>query len=98
MALNNSDEKVADPKYQNWSHQPITFSRANQWANILEPGRFPLVLDPIIRNVRFKKVLIDGGSTLNILFRNTLTELDIKSEDLKPYDAPFWGVVMGQTS
>jgi hypothetical protein len=29
MALNNSDEKVADPKYQNWSHQPITFSRAD---------------------------------------------------------------------
>jgi hypothetical protein len=55
-------------------------------------------LDPIIRNVRFKKVRIDGGSALNILFRNTLTELDIKLEDLKPYDAPFWGVLMGQTS
>jgi hypothetical protein len=53
MALNNSNEKVADPKYQNWSHQPITFSIADQWANILKPGRFPLVLDPIIRNVRF---------------------------------------------
>jgi hypothetical protein len=30
IALNNSNEKVADPKYQNWSHQPITFSRADQ--------------------------------------------------------------------
>jgi hypothetical protein len=29
MALNNPDERVADPKYQNWSHQPITFSRAD---------------------------------------------------------------------
>jgi hypothetical protein len=74
MALNNSDEKVADPKYQNWSHQPITFSRADQWANISEPGHFPLILDPVIRNVRFKKVLIDGGSALDILFRNALTE------------------------
>jgi hypothetical protein len=27
MTLNNSNERVADPKYQNWSHQPITFSR-----------------------------------------------------------------------
>jgi hypothetical protein len=34
-------------------------------------------------------VLIDGGSALNILFRNALTELDIKLEDLKPYNAPF---------
>jgi hypothetical protein len=38
MALNNSDERVVDPKYQNWSHQPITFSIANQWANIPELG------------------------------------------------------------
>jgi hypothetical protein len=89
MALNNLDGRVTDPKYQNWSHQPITFSRADQWANIPEPGRFPLVLDPIIRNVRFEKVLIDGGSALDILFRNALTELDIMPEDLEPYDAPF---------
>jgi hypothetical protein len=89
MALNNYDEKVANLKYQNWSHQPITFSRANQWANILEPGCFPLVLDHVIRNVRFEKVLIDGGSALDILFRNALTELDIKLKDLEPYDAPF---------
>jgi hypothetical protein len=73
MALNNSNEKVADPKYQNWSYQPITFSRADQWANILELGNFPLVLDPIIRNVRFEKVLIDGGYALDILFRNALS-------------------------
>jgi hypothetical protein len=65
------------------------FSRADQWANILELVHFSLVLDPIIRNVRFEKVLIDGGSTLDILFRNALTELDIKLEDLEPYDAPF---------
>jgi hypothetical protein len=53
MALNNSNEEVADPKYQNCSHQPITFSIADQWANILKLGCFPLVLDPIIRNVWF---------------------------------------------
>jgi hypothetical protein len=46
-------------------------------------------LDLVIRNVWFEKVLIDGGSTLDFLFRNALTELDIKLEDLKPYDAPF---------
>jgi hypothetical protein len=89
MALNNSDKRVADPKYQKWSHHPITFNRADQWTNILEPGRFPLVLDPVIRNVRVEKVLIDGGSALDILLHNALTELGIKPEDLEPYDAPF---------
>jgi hypothetical protein len=95
MALNNPDGKVADPKYQNWSHQPITFSRGDQCSNIPEPGHFPLALDPVIRNVRFEKVLIDGNSTLNNLFCNALTELDIKPEDLEHYDAPFWGVLLG---
>jgi hypothetical protein len=89
LALNNSDERVADPKYENWSHQPIMFSIANQWANIPNPGRFPLVLNPVVRNVRFEKVLIDRGSAIDILFRNALTELGIKPEDLEPYDTPF---------
>jgi hypothetical protein len=43
-------------------------------------------------------VLIDGGSALNILFHNALTKLGIKLEDLETYDAPFWGVLLGQTS
>jgi hypothetical protein len=97
MALNNPNGKVADPKYQNWSHQPITFSRADQWANIPELGCFPLVLDPVIRKVRFEKVLIDDSNALDILFRNALTELDIKLEELEPYNAPFWGVLSRQT-
>jgi hypothetical protein len=52
MVVANSDEKTADLKYQNWSHRAITFSRADQWAKIPEPGRFPLFLDPDIKNVR----------------------------------------------
>jgi hypothetical protein len=56
-----------------------------------DPGTrcFLLVLDAVIKNVRFEKVLIDGGSTLDILFRNALTELGLKPEDLEPYDTPF---------
>jgi hypothetical protein len=96
MAVANSDEKTIDPKYQNWSHRAITFSRADQWAKISKPGRFPLVLDLVIKNIRFEKVLIDDGSALDILFRNALTELGLKPEDLKPYDTPFWGCSQGR--
>ena len=53
---------VTDPKYLDWLEYSISFSRANQWTNIPYPGHFPLMLDPTIRNMRFKKVLIDGGS------------------------------------
>ena len=52
-------------------------------------GCFPLILDPIIKDVRFQKVLIDGGSALNILFTESLEELGLKKEDLTPMDSPF---------
>jgi len=89
---------VADPKYLDWSEHPITFSRANQWVDIPNPRRFPLVLDPTIRNVRFKKVLIYGGSTLNILFAGALTELGLTKDDLVHVESPFWGIVPGRAS
>ena len=82
-------DTVTDPKYLDWSEHPITFSRADQWADIPYPGRFPLVLDSTIRNVRFKKVLIDGGSALNILFAGALTELGLTKDDLVPIDSLF---------
>ena len=46
----------------------------------------------------FQKVLIDGGSALNILLAESLDELGLKKEDLTPMDSPFWGIVPGKAS
>ena len=89
---------VADPKYLDWSEYPITFSRADQWADIPYPGQFLLILDPIIKSVHFQKVLIDGGSALNIPFARSLVELGLKKEDLTPMDSPFYGIIPGKAS
>ena len=37
-----------------------------------ELGRFPLVLDPYIKGIKFEMELIDSGSSIDILFRNSL--------------------------
>jgi hypothetical protein len=66
--------------------------------NIAYPGRFPLVLEPTIKHVRFQKVLINGGSALNILFASAMKELGLKREDLIPMDSPFWGIIPGKAS
>ena len=68
---------------------PITFSRANQWVDIPYPRHFPLMLDPTIHNVWFKKVLIDGGSALNVFFAEAITELGLTKDNLVPVDSPF---------
>jgi hypothetical protein len=50
-----------------WSEVPITFSRADQWTSFSEPGHFPLVSKLVVAGSRRNKVLIDGGSELNVL-------------------------------
>jgi hypothetical protein len=50
------------PAPYRWSEHPITFTRADQWLNFDHPGKYPLLVDPVIRESRVKKVLVDGGA------------------------------------
>jgi hypothetical protein len=83
----NAVDLISDPRLPAWSHREISFSRADRWAAILEPGHFPLVLDPCINSVRFERVLMDGGSSINILFCSNLPAFKLTQADLKSYDA-----------
>ena len=56
------------------------------------------MLDPTICNMWFKKVLIDGGSALNILFAGALTKLGLTKDDLVPVDSLVWAIVPGRAS
>jgi hypothetical protein len=42
--------KVAAPVYLDWSDKPITFDRGDHPDFVPSPGRYPLVVDPIIGN------------------------------------------------
>jgi hypothetical protein len=57
---------------------------------------YPLVVDPVIDNARFSKVLMDGGSSLNILYEHTLRLLGIGSDQLRLSTTPFHGVAPGK--
>jgi hypothetical protein len=62
----------APPSFLDWSEDAITFSREDHPNHIPNPSQYPLVVDPVIDNAWFSKVLMDGGSTLNILYAHTL--------------------------
>jgi hypothetical protein len=53
-----------------------------------------LVVEPIIGNTRFSKVLMDGGSRLNILYAHTLRLMGIDLDQLQPNTTPFHGVTV----
>jgi hypothetical protein len=67
----------AVPTPLRWSEVPITFSRVDEWTNFSEPRHFPLILKLVVAGSRLNKVLIDGGSGLNVLFTKTLKKMKL---------------------
>ena len=59
-------EPVA-PKFNPWSSCPITFDLRDHPTSIRHGGSATLVLDPIIDGFHLTRVLMDGGSSLNLL-------------------------------
>jgi hypothetical protein len=86
----------APPSFLDWSEDAITFSREDHPNRIPNPGQYPLVVDPVIGNAQLSKVLMDGGSSLNILYAHTLRLLGIGLDQLRPSTTPFHGVAPGK--
>jgi hypothetical protein len=89
----------AVPRPLHWSEVPISFSRDDQWTSFSEPGKFPLVLDSVVAEVRLTRVLIDGGSGLNLIFTSTLRKMGLDLTDmLVPSKSPFYSIVPGNAA
>jgi hypothetical protein len=62
---------------------------------LLQAGKFPLILDPVMAGSQLTRVIIDGGSGLNLLFASTLKKMGLYiSKMLTPSRAPFYGIVL----
>jgi hypothetical protein len=88
--------KVAAPVYLDWSNKPITFDQGDHPNCVPSPGRYPLVVEPVIGNARLTKVLMDGGSSLNIIYAETLGLLEIDLSTIRAGAAPFHGIIPGK--
>ena len=67
----------ATPSFLWWSESAITFDQTDHTESVPQPGRYPLVVDPIISTKRLSKVLMDGGSGLNIMYAEMLDAIGI---------------------
>ena len=67
----------AVPRFMHWSEQPIVWNIEDHPKIMPVPGKYALVLDPTFIGpqvpVKFTKVLIDNGSSINIMYRDTMT-------------------------
>jgi hypothetical protein len=88
--------KVAAPVYLDWSDKPITFDRGDHPDRVPSPGKYSLVIDLVIGNIRLTKVLMDGGSSLNIIYTETLGLLQIDLSTIQAGAAPFHEIIPGK--
>jgi len=86
---------TAAPSYLKWSESAITFDRQDHPDRIPNPRSYPLIVEPIITETRLTKVLMDGGSSLNILYAETLALMGINKSRLRNDASLFHGVVPG---
>ena len=87
-------EPVA-PKFNPWSACPITFDHRDHPTSIHHGGSAALVLDPIINGFHLTRVLMDGGSSLNLLYQDTVRKMGIDPSRIKPNKTTFKGVIPG---
>ena len=67
----------AIPSFLSWSESLITYDQRDHPSHVTRPRRYPLIVDPIIRKKHLTKVLMDGGSSLNILYIDTIDAMRI---------------------
>ena len=73
---------MAVPSFLSWSESPITFDQRDHPSHVARPGRYPLVVDPIVHNI------------LDILNIDTLDAMRIPQSELRLVGSAFHGVIL----
>jgi hypothetical protein len=80
------------PPEMKWFEQKIEFSEEDHPTTTTILGRYPIVVEPTIQNINVAPVLIDGSSSINLLFVGTLDAMGIPRSELVPSDQSFHGI------
>jgi hypothetical protein len=93
MAVTNPP---AVPEYLDWSHMAIGFNRADHPPAVPRPGHAALVIKAQVGGYDMCKIFMDGGSSLNLIYADTLRAMNISLTNLLPSDTSFHGIVPGK--
>jgi hypothetical protein len=92
-SLNATVPKVC--QFVRWSKMPVQWSHEDHPEHIPD-GYYTMVVNPLIQGYEFFKCLMDGGSSLNIMYVETLTKLGLTKTQLRHSVVTFYGVVPGR--
>ena len=81
---------------QPWVAMPITFDEKDEPSPGNNHAPAALVLDPIVDGFRLTKVLMDGGSGLNLIFEDTLDKMQFNRSRIKHSHTTCRGIIPGR--
>lgn len=99
--LKARDMFVMDPatlEFLGWPEVPITLDRLDHPDLVSQLGWYPLFLHPTVEDARVYQVLIDGRSSLNILFVETFKKMVLSEKSLKPSPTPFYVIILWKST
>ena len=84
------------PQYLRWSEIPITWDRKDHPDLIPTENQYAMVINPLIDGVEFTKCMVDSGSSINIMYLDTLQKMNLTEANLRRTNTIFHGVVPGR--
>ena len=74
----------AVPQYLKWSEVPIIWDRVDHPDSIPSIGNYALIVNPLVHGYELTKCLMDGGSSINILYIETLKKMHLSVLEYVP--------------
>ncbi|XP_024004013.1 uncharacterized protein LOC112081488 [Eutrema salsugineum] len=69
---------------------PLVFTEADT-IGLHKPHNDALVVELLLDDVEVSRILVDTGTSVNIIFKEALDQLDLPSEKIKPFIEPLTG-------
>ena len=76
-----------------WSDTTITFNASDEPKFRTARAPAALVLNPIVDGFHLTKVLLDGGSGLNLIYEETLHKMEIDKSRIEQSSTTFRGII-----
>src|SRR3954468_11129671 len=74
------------------------YTRADHPPQVPRPRQSALVLPAVIEGYEVPRIFVDGGSSINLIYADTLTKMHISLSNLKPSDTRFHGIIPEKTN
>src|SRR3954463_3484951 len=84
------------PQYLRWSEVPITWDRTDYPDLIPTENKYAMVINPLIDGTEFTKCMVYSGSSINIIFLDTLQKMNLMEANLRWTNTIFHGVLPGR--